>query len=305
MAKPLPPLSTLRAFEAVARLGSVGLAAEEIGRTHGAVSKQLRALQDHAGLALFEKIGTGLRANAEGRRLAAAVGQALDGLAESYAEIVRQARSPGLHVACSATFAMRWLVPHMAGFSQARPDIRLRLSMTSAREMREERDADLVVLWDRAAYPIGDPARAIRLADAAFGPVAAPGYPVARAADGGLSAPCRIAHDHTGRAWEQWQAQAGVALSAASTLSFPHSHLCIEAAVAGMGVALVERRLVGQELKEGRLAAVAGFTPFADGFAAIPHATRPLSPQARVFLDWLAAELTADQPAGLGAAGST
>src|SRR5262249_34227393 len=146
----------------------------ELGRTHGAVSKQLRALHEDAGLPLFEKVGTGLRANAAGRALAAAVAEALDTLSDHYAEVVREARSPAVHVACSVSFAMGWLAPRLPAFSSAHPDIRLRLSMTSAREMREERDADLTVLWDRSAYPPADQARAIRLADSRFGVVAAP-----------------------------------------------------------------------------------------------------------------------------------
>jgi LysR family glycine cleavage system transcriptional activator len=286
----LPPLSTLRAFEAVERLGSVSRAAEELGRTHGAVSKQIRALQLDAGLRLFDKVGTGLRANSAGRQLSAAVAQALDGLAERYAEVVRQARSPSLNVACSATFAMGWLVPHLPKFSQVHPQVHLRLSMTSAREMREERDADLVVLWDRSAYPPADQARAIRLADTAFGVVAAPGYP-ASLGKGSLTAPCRILHDHTSSAWDRWSAFTGVCVATRASLSFPHTHLCIGAAVAGMGIAIVERRLASVELHAGRLVAVADFAPFHDGFAAIPHRAKPLSPQAQLFIDWLAREL--------------
>lgn len=292
MRRPLPPLSTLRAFEAVERLGSVNRAAEELGRTHGAVSKQIRALQADAGVALFDKVGTGLRANAPGQKLAAAVGVALDGLAEAYGEVVRQARSPSLHVACSASFAMGWLVPHLPKFSQAYPDVLIRLSMTSAREMREERDADLVVLWDRSAYAPADQARAIHLAHAEFGVVAAPAYPVTLA-DGRLTAPCRILHDHTSSAWDLWSGLSGLQVAAQTTLSFPHTHLCVGAAVAGMGVAIAERRLAAAEMAAGRLVPVVDFTPFPDGFAAIPHRGRPLSPQARLFVDWLAAELQA------------
>ena len=172
----LPPLAALRAFEAVARLGSVGRAAEELGRTHGAVSKQLQALRLDAGVPLFDKVGTGLAPNAAGKRLAAAVGLAFDDLGQAYAEVVREARAPELRIACSASFAMGWLVPHLPRFSERHPQVRLQLSMTSAKEMREERDADLVILWDRSAYPPEDQARAIRLADAQFGPVAAPDY---------------------------------------------------------------------------------------------------------------------------------
>jgi DNA-binding transcriptional LysR family regulator len=294
MPRQLPPLSSLRAFEAVARLGSVSRAAEELGRTHGAVSKQLRALHGHAGVALFEKVGTGLRANATGQALAAAVGEALDRLAGAYEEVVRDARAPGLQVACSVTFAMGWLAPRLPGFAQRCPDVRLRLTMTSAREMREERDADLVILWDRGGYPAADQARAIRLADTRFGLVAAPGYPVAAAGPGKLNAPCRIVHDHTTRAWDRWSELSGLAVTTPTTVSFPHTHLCLGAAVAGMGVAIAEERLAAGDIAAGRLVAPAGFTTFPDGFAALPHRTRPRSRQAEAFLAWLGEELSAE-----------
>ena len=288
----LPPLAALRAFEAVARLGSVGRASEELGRTHGAVSKQLQALRLDAGVPLFDKVGTGLAPNAAGRRLAQAVSLAFDDLGQAYAEVMREARAPTLRIACSASFAMGWLVPHLPRFSERHPQVRLQLSMTSAREMREERDADLVILWDRSAYPPEDQARAIRLADADFGPVAAPDYPVERR-EGVLRVAQRIAHDHTTGAWAQWSRLSRLAVEAPAQISFPHTHLCLQAAAAGMGVAIAARRLAGADLAAGRLVAAAEFASFPDGFAAIPHRTRPLSSQARTFLDWLATELAA------------
>ncbi|MBU1375715.1 MAG: LysR family transcriptional regulator [Alphaproteobacteria bacterium] len=291
MSDRLPPLPTLRAFEAVVRLGSVSRAAETLGRTHGAVSKQIRALQDHAGVAFFEKAGTGLRPTSAGTQLAAAVGQAFAALSQAYEAVAPPARTPSVHVACSATFATRWLAPHLGGFARAHPQIRVRLSMTSAREMRHETDADLIVLWDWLGYPEADRTRAIRLGDAAFVPVAAPGYPARIDASGVLSAPCRIVHEHTSRAWDLWARRAGRAVAAASVMAFPHSHLCIEAATAGLGVALVEVRLVERDLGDGRLVALGAPVSFDEGFAAIPHGARPLSPPARLFVDWLAAEL--------------
>ena len=74
----LPPLSALRAFDATARLGSVTRAAEELGRTHGAVSRQIRSLQAHLGAPLFDKAGAGLRLNAQGLALQPVVAEALD-----------------------------------------------------------------------------------------------------------------------------------------------------------------------------------------------------------------------------------
>jgi len=281
----LPPLSALRSFEATARLGSVTQAAAELGRTHGAVSRQLRSLQDAAGFALFDKAGTGLRLNAHGTAMLRFVAQALDTLEDGWDRLRDDAGGPVLHVACSATFAMRWLVPRLPGFYQTCADARLRLSMTTARELRFE-GADLVVAWDRSTYPAADRARAIPLGEVAFGPVCAPGYPAGP--DGScFRMPARIGHDHTARAWDNWQVRAGLVPAFGTELRFPHTHLCIEAAIAGLGVAMVERRLVLDELANGRLVVPCGFTGFAEGWAAVPFSGRADTPAAHAFLQWL------------------
>nr|QQZ50803.1 hypothetical protein JKL49_05575 [Phenylobacterium glaciei] len=78
--------------------------------------------------------------------------EALDRLEQGWRRVRDEARGPGVHVACSATFATRWLAPRLADFYRAHPEIRVRLSMTSAREMRDE-GADLVIAWDWKAFP--------------------------------------------------------------------------------------------------------------------------------------------------------
>lgn len=282
----LPPLSALRAFDATARLGSVTRAAEELGRTHGAVSRQLRSLQDHLGAPLFDKAGAGLRLNAQGIALQAVVAEALDRLEQGWRRVRDEARGPGVHVACSATFATRWLAPRLADFYRDHPQVRVRLSMTSARELRDE-GADLVIAWDWKGFPAADRARAIPLAPVAFGPVCAPGYPLDEILGAEIAVPCRIAHDFTSSAWDQWSAATGRRVTGARELSFPHTHLGIEAALAGLGVALVERRLIGAELADGRLRAPCGFATFDQSLVAIPSGERYQSPSARLFIDWL------------------
>ena len=282
----LPPLSALKVFEAIARTGSVTAAAQELHRTHGAISRQLRLLQDHAGIALFDKQGTGLRLNEHGTALYALVQPLFDQLEAGYQGIVRRARHPGLHVACSATFAMRCLVPQLGDFYRQRPDIRIRLSMTSARELRSE-GANLLIAWDLATYPPADQAAAIPLAPVAFGPVCAPQYLAASRKR------VRIAHDFTTRAWSQWQALSHLDLKLAREITFPHTHLCIEAALSGLGVALVEQRLVRKELDEGTLVAPHGFIRFPGELMALPAAGQPAPPQARAFIDWLRQALQA------------
>ncbi|MFC4276369.1 LysR substrate-binding domain-containing protein [Achromobacter aloeverae] len=287
----LPPLSALRAFESIARNGSVTRAAAELHRTHGALSRQLRLLQEDVGGPLFDKAGTGLQLNDAGHALYDLARRGFDELETGYARVLRQARDPGLHVACSATFAMRWLVPNLERFYRACPDVRLRLSMTSARQMRGE-DADILIAWDLSAYTSADRARAIRLSGAAFGPVRAPGYKPAR------GRAVRIAHDYTGRAWENWQARDARPMSFAREITFPHTHLCIEAATAGLGVALVERRLVRRELEDGTLVAPRGFVEFDDGMMALPAQGRPLSREGQALVDWLRSALDAQAAAG-------
>lgn len=289
MSRRLPPLSTLRAFEATARLGSVTRAADELGRTHGAVSRQLRTLQDHAGAALFEKAGTGLRLSGQGKALHVTVAGALDALEQGWAKLQDEARGPTLHVACSATFAMRWLVPHLAVFYRRQPDVRVRLSMTSAGEIRYQ-GADIVIAWDRHSYPARDRERAIRLGDVAFGPVCIPGHPFTHTRQR-LTFRTRIDHEFTSTAWTEWQEITGLAVVHRSELRFPHTHLCIEAALAGLGVALVERRMVEADIAAKKLVAPCGFTPFVEGLAAIPASERAASKPAQAFIAWMSEEL--------------
>ncbi|MCD0504164.1 LysR substrate-binding domain-containing protein [Bordetella petrii] len=276
----LPPLSALKAFEAIARTGSVTAAAQELHRTHGAVSRQLRMLQEHAGVALFDRQGNGLRLNEHGAALQGLVRPLFDQLEAGYAGIVQHARHPGVHVACSATFAMRCLVPRLGDFYRQHPDIRIRLSMTSARELRGE-GADLLIAWDLAAYAQADQASAIWLAPVEFGPVRAPDYPAAGAGR------MRIGHDFMASGWTQWRHLTGIDLKLRREITFPHTHLCIEAAVSGLGVALVEQRLVRKELEEGVLVAPHGFTAFPGGLMALPAAHRKVGPQALAFTEWL------------------
>lgn len=277
----LPPLASLRAFEAVARTGSVTRAADELARTHGAVSRHLKLLADDMGIALFEREGTGLRMTPAAAELYGTTRSVLDQLAQAYEKIVADAASPGVHVACSATFAMRWLVPQLAVFYRKHPDIRIRLSMTSAREIRNE-GADLLVAWDMSNYAEADVRRAITLAPVNFAAVCVPACaklpPPKRA---------RIAHTYTSSAWDQWESKTGAAIALGDVLEFPHTHLCIEAALSGLGVALVEKRLIARELADGTLIAPFGMVEFDSGLRALPAAGRRMNAQAEAFVAWL------------------
>ncbi|MDD2018028.1 LysR substrate-binding domain-containing protein, partial [Pseudomonas putida] len=217
----------------------------------------------------------------------AATRSAFDQLERAYENLGNSAAGPGVHVACSATFAMRWLVPQLAVFYRLHPDIRIRLSMTSAREIRNE-GADVLVAWDMSHYTEADRRRAIFLAPVNFAAVCVPAC--ARLAP---EKQARIAHGYTSSAWDQWEAKTGKPVARGDVLEFPHTHLCIEAALSGLGVALVETRLIARELAEGSLVAPYGSVEFDDGLRALPAAGRRMNGQAEAFLAWLRGALGA------------
>src|ERR1700744_4164386 len=121
----LPPLNALRAFEAFGRHGKMTTAADELFVTHGAVSRQIRQLEDWLGYALTEGSKTQLRLTADARRLLQATSAAFD--------LLGQAASPepvggaGVPVACHGPFAIRWLIPRLADFAEHHPDIHIHL----------------------------------------------------------------------------------------------------------------------------------------------------------------------------------
>ncbi|MEO1471042.1 MAG: LysR substrate-binding domain-containing protein [Pseudomonadota bacterium] len=284
----LPPLTALPAFEATARLGSVGLAAQELGRTHGAVSKQLRNLADAAGVELFEKAGKGLVPTAEGRAMQAEVARALDILSEAFAEAQRNRPGRAMVLGVSASFAARWLMPRLPRFHAAGPGVAIEFRM-AGRVPMEVSSCDVIITWDRLRFPIPTSDGFETLGDVAFGLVHAPGYRVARE-----GAACRVetrlVPDTNPRAWDAWGALSGIAVTAERESAVPQTALMIEAAAGGMGVAVVERRLVEAELDDERLVAPYGFVTIPGGLGAFVSTHGQANPAARRFIDWMRAE---------------
>lgn len=280
----LPPLGALPAFEAVARLGSVTAAAEELGRTQGAVSKKLKALGEDIGAPLFERDGGGLRLTPAGARFRDAVADALDRIAAARRDAISGAAAPALAVGLSATFAMRWLTPRLSGFYERHPGAEVQLYMAGRAELR---DVDLVVTYDRLEFALSQERTLRSIGDVDFGVVAAPGYalePTAR----GVRVAERIEVDRpSSRRWDRWAELSGVAVEAEKHTSYPHTFLGIEAARAGLGVALVERRLVERDLADGGLTAPLGWRRIEGGLGVVLPGLRAPHPLFEPFLAWL------------------
>jgi len=128
MSRDLLPLNALRAFEAAARLNSVSQAAEQLHVTHGAVSRQLKVLEEHLGVSLFVKDGRGLKLTDAGIRLRDASFEAFERLRDTCAELTQSSADAPFVLGCSGSLLARWFIPRLGRLNADLPDLRLHLS---------------------------------------------------------------------------------------------------------------------------------------------------------------------------------
>jgi LysR family glycine cleavage system transcriptional activator len=305
----LPSLIALQAFEATLRHRSFSRAAEELFRTQGAVSRQVAQLEQQLGVELFRREHPRIHPTAAAERIAAKLRALLDRLAALTLEM-RSASATGgvLELAILPTFGTRWLIPRLAGFRAQHPDVALQLSTRLAAVGFEVELLDAAIHHGDAHWP-GAELEPLMREEVTV--VAAPA--LARAArlaePGELGAQPLLQLQSRLGAWEEWFASAGVAPRAVrSAARFEHHLMVIQAAIAGLGFALLPTFLVRPELERGEL-----LEPFPGRrfvtrkayYLAYPPQNRAL-PALRAFAGWLAAELAADgllrTPAGASAA---
>jgi len=169
----IPSLDDLRAFETTARLGSVRVAADSLALTHGAVSRRITKLSEDLGFKLFEKSGRGLRLTAAGEVLNLTLGRFFTELATTVESLrAVNGRQNALVLSCEPSVAMRWLIPRLASFQAAHPDIALHLSVGGgAVEFRRDR-IDLAIR--RLDFALPEAWHVRRLFPEKVGPVMSP-----------------------------------------------------------------------------------------------------------------------------------
>ncbi|MDI9855885.1 transcriptional regulator GcvA [Comamonas sp. 17RB] len=284
----LPPLSTVRSFEATARHGSAARAAEELHVTPGAISQQLRKLEDFVGQRLFERQARGLVLTDAGRVLLAGCQEALAALQRATAQLRHQRQV--LLVSCTPVFAAQWLVPRLQDFLQSAPEVDVHVSTTARLVDLAAEGVHFAVRHGLGRYA-GLQAR--RLLDDDLQPVCSPLWvahrPTAQAAD--ITA-AGLLHDGQRDDWQLWARAAGrPQLDTSQGIVFVDSNAAIEAALAGRGVALARRSMVVTELEQGRLLALQVpplVTPLA--YYLVFREPTLAQPAARRFHDWLLAQ---------------
>lgn len=259
---PLPSLNALRAFEAMARTGRATLAAEELRVTHSAVSRQVKALEAALGVRLFTGPRHRLEITPAGRQLLPALTRAFDEIAGA----VQRLRGDGedLRLAVNASLSVKWLIPRLPDFAAKHPEIRLHLEELAS-QAHTHRGAQAVVRIAPASR-LAEP-NVTGFIQNRIGPVMTPVLAKRFAVDP-LSAPRLSAQSHP-QGWAIWAAVAGFELAPAPERPFAHLHFAMDAALAGLGVAILPWPLVADHVLEGRLVAPYGFRKAESAFALI------------------------------------
>ncbi|MDE2247518.1 MAG: LysR family transcriptional regulator [Xanthomonadaceae bacterium] len=294
MPRELPSLNALRAFEAAARLESVSRAATELHVTHGAVSRQIRALEAELELPLFGREGRGLVLTPAGRQLRDGAAAAFAQLRQTCDQLRREASQAPFVLGCSGSVLARWVIPRLERLGRELPELRLHLSAVEGAPAATRPGLDALLLLGEPPWPAEWQAQV--LSPERIGPVLSPQhprYPALRQAS--VSALCQEPLLHTTsrpQAWPDWaraQELAGAPLQYGQ--SFEHLYYLLEAAVAGLGVAIAPQPLVADDLAAGRLAAPWGFRRTRASWT-LCAPKRASDPRLTALAEWLRRELT-------------
>jgi DNA-binding transcriptional LysR family regulator len=280
----MPPLNALRAFEAFGRHGRMTTAADELFVTHGAVSRQIRQLEQWLGFALTEGPKTQLKLTTQARRLLGAASAAFDLIEEAAARVPPDQND--LHLACYGTFAIRWLIPRLSDFVDRHPDIRLHLREVKGDVVDFQAEGVDAAIQLRSTDTAG-PSETPFLANF-YGPVIAPSRQAALKDDAAALLLEPRLHTRTWpQAWPNWAKSARVALPSPTVdRHFDHFSHALEAAAAGLGVAMAPWAFVADDVEAGRLVTPVGFIRM-PGRLTLARATGRASPALDALAAWL------------------
>lgn len=294
----LPPLNALRAFEAAARHLSVKAAAQELYVTPGAVSQMIKTLEAHLSVRLFQRVNRGIRLTDAGQSYLPPVRNAFRQIAEASRRVATSADSGALTISVTPFFASAWLIPRLAQWQAAYPDIDLQVTTGNVLADFSREGVDAAVRHGLGRYP---GLRSERLLTVEIVPVAAPAL-VQR--HGMPATPAELArwpqvHDAERKGWHLWfQAQGIDDIGAPRGPAFDDPGLLLQAIVAGQGAGLLPAAMAATEWAAGRLvrlAKIAWLDDFAYYLVYPPeHATRP---KLAAFRQWILA--TAAETVGL------
>lgn len=291
----LPPLGSLRAFEAAGRLQSFKRAAGELGVTPTAISHQIRQLEADLGVALFVRQTRKVTLTPEGRALLAPLRAAFDDVSEAVAQVRRRAGRRVATLSANTALSARLLVPRIPGFRARHPGWDLRLHASDEMVDLLAGEADVAIRYGLGPYP---GLAVLPLLTEGFAPVCSSHLPIRRPEDlaGATLLHVRGLHpalEDVLPSWASWARKAGLrALDTEGGISFSDETSAIQAVIAGHGVALLSLPLVAAELESGALV-----QPFGPAMEGLPYnLVYPLEaqdqPAVAVLRSWVLEELS-------------
>ncbi|MES2072023.1 MAG: LysR substrate-binding domain-containing protein [Pseudomonadota bacterium] len=291
MSKFLPPLKTLKVFEAVTRTGNLTLAAAELHVTHSAVSQQLKLLEQHFGQALFVRSSRGVRATEAALQFYAEVKASLDRIAYAAEQLSMAGKSRVVRVNTTPSIAMRWLIPRLSSFQMDNPRIEIRVT-TSASDAVADLTEPYDVIIRREVHQLSG-YECLRFLDDISAPLASHGYlarhPILTPED--LRNASLLHLESRLDAWDRWLAQAGVAAPnkpGGHSHTYQHFFLSLQAASADLGVAIGSLELLENDLDSGRLIQLFPHIVLSDvGFHMMFRSPAEAGTPLRTFVNWL------------------
>ncbi|MBZ9612604.1 transcriptional regulator GcvA [Rheinheimera maricola] len=253
MARRLPPLNALKAFETAARHLSFTKAAEEMYVTQAAISHQIKALEDHLGLKLFMRKNRSLLLTEEGQSYFLDIKEIFLQLHESTEKLLARGAKGSLTVSLQPSFAIQWLVPRLNQFSEQHPDIDVRIKAVDLDEGSLTDDVDVAIYYGRGSWRN---LHADKLHTEYLLPVCSPlllnsSKPLQEPTDLQYH---NLLHDGSRRAWKAWfTTQNFKHFNVNQGPIFSHSSMVLQAAIHGQGVALAHNVLARPDINSGRL----------------------------------------------------
>ncbi len=299
----LPPLSALRVFEVAARTNSYVAAGRELGLTHGAISRQIAALETWLGQRLFVRVGRRMVATQAARAFAAEISRAFDRVTAAADACGRPAAARVLRVSAPTTFAMRWLIPRLSAFEALRPEAEV--GVTTVTTLHEELRGGFDVAIRRGlgrengqAWPQH---RAVHVLDEFDVLIASPSllraHPVARPDD--IRHGSLLASETRPRDWADWLNAAGVQHPRGPQRVFDHFFVTLQAVTDGLGFGIGPLPVLERELRLGRLVApLPAIRVERSGYHALIPFDAEKSASLTAFVDWLVEQGRASEDAG-------
>lgn len=286
----LPPISALKTFEAAARHQHFGRAASELCVTDGAISHQVRALEESLGVVLFEKRGRQMHLTDAGQRLMNPIRQALDLMAEACSDATDPGMRGSLRISAPPELAQCFLNRMVCDIAQRYPNLTLHLLVHDSDSVEINPAADISIVYGMGDADWGrywaQPFLPIE-----FFPVCSPGllrgehvlHDVANLANYTL-----LHDDQDGKTWAAWLGAFAPGMrKAAGNIHFAHAGLAIESALRGMGVALADVLTAGEDLKNGRLIRpLAGSVPSPGNYYLVAEHRKRNDPRLVLFAGW-------------------